>query len=179
MGNEALTGCVAKPSQVKINSCLTQEQITLVQETWKLLRGDLSSCGVIVFTRFFQTNAEMKGLFPKIITISEENRLEFVIDEKMLQKHATTVMEGLGAAVESLNNPYVLDNVLKAVGQTHARRQVKPIMLKKLWPALDFGLSETLQDNYTKEAADAWRKVYEYICIRMKEGMKDTDDELS
>lgn len=80
--------------------------------------------------RFFQTNGEMKGLFPKIITISEENRLEFVIDEKMLQKHATTVMEGLGAAVESLNNPYVLDNVLKAVGQTHARRQVKPIMLK-------------------------------------------------
>lgn len=72
----------------------------------------------------------MKTLFPKIVSINEENQLEYVIDQKMLQKHATTVLEGLGAAVESLDDPYVLDNVLKALGQTHARRQIKPIMLK-------------------------------------------------
>ncbi|XP_064603483.1 neuroglobin-like [Liolophura sinensis] len=169
MGNQQLT-CATKPAEGSIDDCLTERQVHLVQETWAVLRSDLAGNGVVIFTRFFKTNPDMKTLFPKIVSINEENQLEYVIDQKMLQKHATTVLEGLGAAVESLDDPYVLDNVLKALGQTHARRQIKPIMLKRLWPSLDYGLKEVLKEKYSKETAEAWRTVFDYICLRMKEG---------
>ena len=72
----------------------------------------------------------MKGLFPKIVKMNNDNKLEWDIDREMLQKHAVTVMEGLGAAVESLDESDFLNSVLISIGQTHIQRQVKPYMLK-------------------------------------------------
>lgn len=62
--------------------------------------------------------------------MNSENKLEWDIDKEMLQKHAVTVMEGLGAAVESLEDSDFLNSVLISMGQTHVKRQVKPQMLK-------------------------------------------------
>lgn len=45
------------------------------------------------------------------------------------QKHALTVMEGLGAAVETLQDSQLLNAVLIALGQTHDKRNIKPWML--------------------------------------------------
>ena len=72
----------------------------------------------------------MKSVFPKIVQMNNENKLECDIDREMLQKHAITVMEGLGAAVESLDDSDFLNSVLVSIGQTHIQRHVKPQMLK-------------------------------------------------
>ena len=69
-------------------------------------------------------------LFPKIIRLNEVSQLEWYVDRDMLKKHAVTVMEGLGAAVESLEDSHFLNGVLIALGQTHAKRNMKPTMLK-------------------------------------------------
>ena len=69
-------------------------------------------------------------LFPKIIRLNEVSQLEWYVDRDMLQKHAVTVMEGLGAAVENLEDSHFLNGVLIALGQTHAKRNMKPTMLK-------------------------------------------------
>ena len=69
-------------------------------------------------------------LFPKIIRLNEVSQLEWYVDRDMLQKHAVTVMEGLGAAVESLQDSHFLNGVLMALGQTHVRRNIKPAVLK-------------------------------------------------
>ena len=62
--------------------------------------------------------------------MNNENQLEWEIDKDMLQKHAVSVMEGLGAAVESLDESGFLNNVLISIGQTHVKRHIKPQMLK-------------------------------------------------
>ena len=80
--------------------------------------------------RFFETEPGLKSLFPKIVQMNSENQLEWDIDKDMLQKHAITVMEGLGAAVESLEESDFLNSVLISIGQTHIKRHVKPQMLK-------------------------------------------------
>lgn len=72
----------------------------------------------------------MKSLFPKIVQMNQDNKLECNIDRDMLQRHAVTVLEGLGAAVESLDDSHFLNGVLIAIGQTHVQRDVKPQMLK-------------------------------------------------
>lgn len=72
----------------------------------------------------------MKSVFPKIVQMNQDNKLECNIDRDMLQKHAVTVLEGLGAAVECLDDSHFLNSVLISLGQTHVHRQVKPQMLK-------------------------------------------------
>lgn len=62
--------------------------------------------------------------------MNNENQLEYDIDKEMLQRHAVTVLEGLGAAVESLEESDFLNSVLISIGQTHVQRHVKPNMLR-------------------------------------------------
>nr|KAG5714473.1 hypothetical protein BaRGS_006919 [Batillaria attramentaria] len=80
--------------------------------------------------RLFETEPDLKRLFPKIVRLNEVSQLEMDVDRDMLQRHAVTVMEGLGAAVESLEDSDFLNSVLVSIGQTHVRRNVKPQMLK-------------------------------------------------
>ncbi|XP_045172408.2 neuroglobin-1-like isoform X3 [Mercenaria mercenaria] len=159
----------------QLNTCLTPEQIKLVQSSWKLISSDLPRLGLIIFIRFFETEPSMKSLFPKIVQMNQDNKLECNIDRDMLQKHAVTVLEGLGAAVESLDDSHFLNGVLIAIGQTHVQREVKPHMLKKLWPSLHYGLQQVLKEHYTKQVSEAWKKVFDYICAYMKLGMENPD----
>lgn len=84
----------------------------------------------ICICRLFETEPDLKRLFPKIVRLNEVSQLEMDVDRDMLQRHAVTVMEGLGAAVESLEDSDFLNSVLISIGQTHVRRNVKPQMLK-------------------------------------------------
>lgn len=54
---------------------------------------------------------------------------EFVVDEDKLRNHGNIVMEGLGAAVESLDDSVFLSNVLVSMGASHANHNVKPEMV--------------------------------------------------
>ena len=93
----------------------------------------------LLFCSFFETRQEIKVYFPKIVRISESNQLEWDIDKKMLQQHGLTVMRGIGAAVENVDDSSFLNGVLFTVGQSHVNRHIKPGMLKvssKLYSSL-------------------------------------------
>lgn len=175
MGNKITCDLPLPTIGKPLRALLSTKQIHLVQSSWDLIKCDLHRLGLVVFLRFFETHPSIKSVFPKIVQMNNENQLEYNIDEEMLQKHAITVMEGLGAAVENLDDTHFLNGVLIAIGQTHMHRSVKPNMLKNLWPSLNYGLSVVLEDAYTKEVAEAWRKVYDYICLYMKLGMENPD----
>lgn len=94
-------------------------------------RVNLNKKVIIIFSsRFFESEPDLKSLFPKIVKMNNENQLEYDIDREMLQRHAVTVLEGLGAAVESLEESDFLNSVLISIGQTHVQRHVKPNMLR-------------------------------------------------
>ncbi|WAR19739.1 NGB-like protein [Mya arenaria] len=176
MGNKMPNCAIPYSSRDKhLHMVLSTEQVKLVQGSWELLKDDLGRLGLIVFLRLFEMEPQMKTVFPKIVQMNHDNKLETNIVKDMLQRHAVTVMEGLGAAVESLDDSRILNSVLISIGQTHVQRQVKPQMVKKLWPSLNYGLQEVLEENYTKNVAEAWKTVYDYICVYMKMGMENPD----
>ncbi|XP_076464809.1 neuroglobin-like [Babylonia areolata] len=158
-----------------LHKYLTARQVHLVQRSWDVMKADLSTLGVTVFLRLFETEPDLKRLFPKIVQLNEVSQLEMAVDRDMLQRHAVTVMEGLGAAVEGLEDSLFLNSVLVSIGQTHVRRHVKPQMLKRLWPSLHYGFSQVLGERYDPETAEAWRRVYTYITLQMKRGMQNPD----
>ncbi|XP_041351045.1 neuroglobin-like [Gigantopelta aegis] len=178
MGTAQSISCI-ETNEKDLSVYLTPRQISLVQETWHQINDDLPKLGLLIFLKFFQTEPEMKSLFPKIIKMNESNQLEWDIDNEMLTKHAVTVLEGLGAAVENLDDSDFLNSVLISIGQTHVKRNVKPQMLKKLWPSLQHGLRVTLGDRYTKEVNESWKRVYQYIGIQMRKGMENPDAEFN
>jgi hypothetical protein len=47
----------------------------------------------------------------------------------LTRNHGNIVMEGLGAAVESLDDSVFLSNVLVSMGASHASHNVKPEMV--------------------------------------------------
>ncbi|CAG5129817.1 unnamed protein product [Candidula unifasciata] len=159
----------------QLSKYLSPRQVQLIQCTWSLLKADLSTLGLTVFLHFFDKEPELKMLFPKMIRMNESNQLEWEVDKDMLQKHALTVMEGLGAAVETLQDSQLLNAVLIALGQTHDKRNIKPWMLTRMWPSLSVGLEAVLADHYTREVSEAWKKLYSYICLQMRTGMQNPD----
>ncbi|XP_059162201.1 neuroglobin-like [Physella acuta] len=175
MGN-APVSCLTDGGEVMhLNKYLTQRQLQLVQDTWDIMKQDLPTLGLTVFINLFQTEPDLKRLFPKIVQMNEKNELEWDVDKDMLQRHAVTVMEGLGAAVESLDDSDFLNSVLVSIGQTHVKRSVKPQMLRRLWPSLNHGFEKMLGEQYNKETMEAWRRLYNYISFQMKKGMSDPD----
>ncbi|XP_012942037.1 neuroglobin [Aplysia californica] len=179
MGNTPAVSCLTDGGDVgSLNKYLTARQLQLVQDTWDVMKQDLPALGLTVFLKLFQTEPDLKRLFPKIVQMNEKNELEWEVDKDMLQRHAVTVMEGLGAAVESLEDSDFLNSVLVSIGQTHVKRNVKPQMLRRLWPSLNHGFSEMLGEQYTKETMEAWRRLYNYISCQMKRGMQDPEGKL-
>lgn len=69
---------------------------------------------------------EFKKLFTEQMTVEDNDLL---VDEEKLRHHGNIVMEGLGAAVESLDDSVFLSNVLVTMGESHARHNVKPEMV--------------------------------------------------
>lgn len=180
MGNTSGVSCLNEGGEtVHLNKYLTARQLELVQDTWDIMKTDLPTLGLTVFLKLFQTEPDLKRLFPKIVQMNDKNELEWEVDRDMLQRHAVTVMEGLGAAVESLDDSDFLNSVLVSIGQTHVKRHVKPAMLKRLWPSLNHGFQTMLGEVYTKETMEAWRRLYSYISSQMKRGMNDPDAKLA
>ncbi|XP_064603224.1 cytoglobin-1-like [Liolophura sinensis] len=167
--------CTVYPRSEKLSKYLTDRQVKIIQQTWAIIRQDVKRTGIIIFTKFFDQEAEMKKYFPKMVTMNDRNELSTDMDRDRLETHALTVMEGLGAAVESLDDTEFLNNVLFAIGQSHVKRKIKPYMLQKLWPSMDYGFREVLKEKYTKETMEAWKKVYWYIKARMSEGIRDAE----
>uniref|UniRef100_A0A0B6YIN5 Globin n=1 Tax=Arion vulgaris TaxID=1028688 RepID=A0A0B6YIN5_9EUPU len=178
MGNSPTVSCLTDGEVMHLNKYLTARQLELVQDTWDVMKQDLPTLGLTVFVKLFQTEPDLKRLFPKIVQMNEKNELEWEVDKDMLQRHAVTVMEGLGAAVESLDDSDFLNSVLVSIGQTHVRRSVKPQMLRRLWPSLNHGFEKILGEQYTKETMEAWRRLYNYIIFQMKKGMQDPEGKL-
>lgn len=76
--------------------------------------------------RFFNSHEDLKKLFYRLMVKTESGE---EIDPEKLRTHGTVVMQGLGAAVESLDDSVFLSNILIAVGDRHAKYNVNPEMI--------------------------------------------------
>ena len=119
----------------------------------------------------------MKAFFPKIVRMNNDSQLEWDVDREKLQKHAIRVMQGLGAAVESLDDSDFLNSVLISVGQTHFHRQVRPTMLKVIkFPFKRKGLTSQnvrflkslLEDTVKRLIFVEFRGQYQFAKIKIR-----------
>ncbi|PVD26129.1 hypothetical protein C0Q70_13797 [Pomacea canaliculata] len=103
----------------------------------------------------------MRKLFPRMVL--EDGEEKFRIDPAEVRRHALMVVEGLGLAVDYLQDNDKLNRFLRIVGTRHHHANVKPEMLTKLYPAMDEGLHDVLGKGYTKRQRQAFRSFFMYI----------------
>ncbi|XP_069117999.1 cytoglobin-1-like isoform X2 [Argopecten irradians] len=163
--------CIGR-NRNRLSSYLTPAEKATLKSSLEFIKDDLHDLGVIVFVRFFETEPKLKHLFPKIVRVNEKNELELEMDGEMLRKHGHNVMHTLGAAIENMEESDFMNTVITAIGSTHVRRKVKGKMLYHLWPSMDYGLRDMLQERYTREVAAAWKKLFYYTVNQMRRGMK-------
>ncbi|XP_064601032.1 neuroglobin-like [Liolophura sinensis] len=168
-------GCGAYSTQrseeVQISAFLTNRQVDLVKHSWDLVKDEMEETGLRIYSRFLDNEKDLRRYFPKILQNNSKDLEKWEVNEAMLKNHALIVMEGLGAAVESIEDSTCLHAILLSVGEKHYQMRIRPQYLERLWPAIDFGLKEVLQDVYTREVKDAWKQIFMYIITKMKEGM--------
>ncbi|KAK6182159.1 hypothetical protein SNE40_009903 [Patella caerulea] len=150
---------------------LSKREIEVVQMTWAIVSTDMMGTGLYMFQRLFEIQKDLQKLFKKLLLPSET--ASYFFDEVKLQSHAMIVMQGLGAAVESLDDSVYLTNILLTMGERHSRYNVQPEMIALLWPAIRDALKEKLKDDFTTEAELAWRHVFDYISSNMAEGIRN------
>lgn len=76
---------------------------------------------------FLSREHEMRKLFPRMVL--EDGEEKFRIDPAEVRRHALMVVEGLGLAVDYLQDTDKLNRFLRIVGTRHHHANVKPEML--------------------------------------------------
>lgn len=154
----------------ELETYVTPEDIRLVKESWKIVGQDLDGAGMMVFHKLFEKNKDLKRLFQNMTHTEADGDL--VLDEERLRAHSRIVMDGLGAAVESLEDSVILTNILIVMGERHAGYHVRPEMVSLLWPAIRDTFKERLEDDFTPDIARAWTHVFDYLKARFQEGIR-------
>uniref|UniRef100_A0A1I8IWI4 GLOBIN domain-containing protein n=1 Tax=Macrostomum lignano TaxID=282301 RepID=A0A1I8IWI4_9PLAT len=165
----------------QIGDYLTDAQIALVKETWVILSEDLTDTGVLVFTRLFQIDKDLRNMFYKLMAseahpppTSPKHPADRAgkFDRDKVERHGVAVMQALGAAVDCLDDTLMLNSVLLALGQAHHAFDVRAEYVMRLWPAINFALQERLGECYTKAVERAWHNVFRYIAGKMEAGIR-------
>ncbi len=131
---------------------LTEQQITLVQESWDKVVPIQETAAELFYGQLFSIAPEVKPLF-----------------KGDMKSQGRKLMTMLNTAVRSLNN---LEKIVPAVqesGRKHVGYGVKDEHYDKVAEALLWTLGKGLGDDFTDEVKEAWVAVYTLLATTMKE----------
>jgi len=130
---------------------MTEDQIILVQKTWKIFRSIKPLViGDVFYTKLFMIQPEFKKMFP--VAMDEQYK-------KLIEMISIIV-----ARLERLNE---LTDDIAALGQRHIGYGVKPEHYKIVGKALLWTLQQGLGSDWTKEVEEAWIKCYTLLSEAM------------
>jgi hemoglobin-like flavoprotein len=137
-------------------SLVTEEQITLVQSTFKQVVPIAEVAADLFYGRLFEIDPSLKPLF-----------------KSDLKDQGRKLMQMLSVAVNGLNN---LDAIVPAVhdlGKRHVGYGVKADHYTTVGAALLWTLEQGLGDAFTPDVKDAWAAVYGVLAGAAIDGAND------
>ena len=136
----------------------TAEQVKLVRQSYELVVPIADVASDLIYQRIFELAPAARDLFPS---------------DLRAQKHR--LMSAIGAAVELLDRPEELAQVLGRLGARHVRYGVVAEHFPIVGEAVLWTLEQGLGEAFTPEVRDAWAAVYGAITDLMLAGMRDAE----
>lgn len=151
---------------------LTKQQKALIKKSWTYVLEDKLRIGVIIFIKLFKAFPASQQLFEKLKDYTD---FEELARNKKMKAHATRVMAALTSLVENIDQPDILDELLRNTSVTHYRMRMPPHYFEDLGGVIIEALVENLGDKFTPKTKEAWLIYYGYMCRIMLEEMEELE----
>ena len=122
---------------------LSDHQKDLIRKTFTIVASDADAAAAMFYQRLFEIEPSVRSLFKSDMT-----------------EQGQKLMQILGVAVGSLNRQETLQPALEMLGQRHLSYGVQREHYAMVGEAFLWMLQETLGDDFTSEAKDAWIMLY-------------------
>ena len=130
---------------------MTEQQITLVKNSWKIFRDiDPLLIGDVFYSKLFMDHPELKRMFPR----NMEEQYKKLIDM-------------LSAVIGRLERLDELTIEIAALAQRHVGYGVKPFHYQIVGEALLWTLQQGLGKDWDDDAKDAWLTCYNILSDTM------------
>ncbi|MBM4254631.1 MAG: hemin receptor [Deltaproteobacteria bacterium] len=122
---------------------MTQETITLVQDSWKKVEAIAPQVAALFYNNLFSADPSLKKLFTGDMTLQGQR-----------------LMEMIGLAVNKLNDLQAVVPVLQQLAKRHVKYGVKEADYTTVGAALLQTLGQGLGSDFTPSVREAWSSVY-------------------
>ena len=130
---------------------MTNEQITQIKNSWKLLRNvDADLIGDVFYSKLFLHNPNLRILFPG----------------SMNDQYKKLVMM-LSFIIARIDRPQEMVEEVRSLAVRHVRYGVKPEHYSIVGEALLWTLEKGLGKDWNKELKDAWLACYNLLSATM------------
>jgi hemoglobin-like flavoprotein len=130
---------------------MTTEQVTLVKNTWKMLRGvDPVIIGDAFYSKLFADNPGLRKMFPDNMDAQYRKLIDM-----------------LNTIVARLERPEEMQDEIRAMGKRHAQYGARPAHYRLVGKALLWTLQQALGRDWTLEAETAWLQCYTLLANTM------------
>ena len=136
---------------------MSPEQVACVKRTWADLEPNRTDVGARFYLRLFRLDPSLRPLFTG--DLSEQSQRLVVM---------------LGIAVKGLDELSVLQPILQALGERHARYGVDADHYGTVGAALLWAVGAGLGEDFDAEAEAAWAAFYALIAEGMQSGTRPT-----
>ena len=135
---------------------MSEEQIDVVQRTWRAVLGVADTFAEIFYGKLFSLDPSLPALFGRT-SMKEQGR-------------SLTAM--MSVAVGGLAHPEKILLALRQLGRRHAGYGVQPAHYVTVRAALVWALEKCFGDAFTPETRAAWLAAYDFFAATMQDAAK-------
>ncbi|XP_071755982.1 x globin [Centroberyx gerrardi] len=171
----AISGLAAKPefgekSTEAAAAHLSEDQIQMIKESWKVIRDDIAKVGIIMFVRLFETHPECKDVFFLFRDVEDLERLR---TSRELRAHGLRVMSFIEKSVARLDQLERLEALALELGKSHYRYNAPPKYYSYVGAEFICAVQPILKERWTAELEEAWKTLFLYVTGLMKQGYQE------
>ena len=154
---------------IKNHGYISNENIEIVKRTWKLLSGDIQDVGAKIFLKLFDLNPSIREIFH-----CESLDGDALLRNRQFRGHASRFMQAIGAAVDTIDDLQgSMGPMLEDLGRQHLTfAGFKPGYWDCFTDAILHVWKDQLHYRFTTEVAKAWKTVFVFIVLKLKEGFE-------
>lgn len=166
-------GQASKPNEEEASAAtLTDHQIELIKESWKLIQEDIAKVGIIMFVRLFETHPECKDVFFLFRDVDDLQRLR---TSKELRAHGLRVMSFIEKSVARIDQTERLVQLAMELGKSHYRYNAPPKYYGYVGTEFICAVQPILKEKWTPEVEEAWKALFTYVTRIMKQGYQEEE----
>ncbi|XP_056608451.1 cytoglobin-1-like [Triplophysa dalaica] len=150
----------------KNTGSITDEEVSVIRDTWKPVFKVKEETGVAVLVRFFTNTPSAKQYFDHIRDIQDPEEMR---KNAQLKKNAVDTMTSLNMMVENLHDGDKVKGFFHQLGESHALQfKVDPSYFKIMSDVILEVLFETFPQVFSAASVKgAWSKLMNIMCSEL------------